>query len=110
MITYQVEVVVPDELVEKWCSYMTSEHIDDVVRTGYFTSARLVRVSEPAIEGSVVFRVIYTATSHQDLETYRRECAPALQAHHTAIYGNSVKATRSITEDVWTAEAHNPNC
>lgn len=107
MITYQVEVTVPDEYVEKWYSYMTSEHIDDVMRTGYFTSARLVRVTEPALDGSAVFRVIYSAASHQDLETYRRECAPALQAHHTAMFGDNVKATRSITEDVWKSETQN---
>lgn len=103
MITYQVEVVVPDDLVEQWHGYMTSEHINDVVNTGHFMSATLVKVIEPAIEGATVFRVIYQAHSAESLEIYRRECAPALQAHHTSIFGDAVKATRSITEEIWSA-------
>ena len=109
MITYQVEVTVPATLVDQWVQYMTSQHINDVLATGYFVTARLVKVIDPMSGDAAVFRVIYSAASHQDLETYRRECAPALQAHHTAMFGDSVKATRSITEDVWTAKAHNPN-
>ncbi|MFN4986579.1 MAG: DUF4286 family protein [Ignavibacteria bacterium] len=101
MITYQVEVAVPETLEEQWLQYMTSEHISDVLKTGYFTSARLTRVLDPVSDGYAVFRVIYRAQSHEALDTYRREAAPALQAHHTAIFGDAVRATRSVTEDFW---------
>ncbi|MBM4177938.1 MAG: DUF4286 family protein [Ignavibacteria bacterium] len=103
MITYQVEVTVPDEYVERWYSYMTSRHINDVLTTGHFISAKLVRMIEPAVSGNTLFRVIYIAQSYQALESYRRECAPALQAEHIAMFGSAVSATRSITEDVWAA-------
>ena len=101
MITYQVEVVVPDVLIEQWLGYMTSEHIDDVVKTGYFTSARLTRVIDSTLPDSTVFRVIYTLPSLKALEEYQRNSAPALQAHHTELFGTSVRATRSVTELLW---------
>jgi hypothetical protein len=104
MITYQVEVVVPHELVEEWLGYMTSEHIDDVLRTGYFTSARLTRVVDSGLSDSAVFRVIYTLDNLKQLEQYQRNNAPALQAHHTSLFGSSVRATRSVTEDVWSSD------
>lgn len=104
MITYQVEVVVPDEHVEEWCSYMTLEHVNDVLRTGHFVSARLMRLLDPLSDGSVVFRVIYHAHSHEALDIYRKDCAPALQAHHSALFGDAIKATRSVSQDIWSSE------
>jgi hypothetical protein len=104
VITYQVEVVVPNELVEEWLGYMTSEHINDVLRTGYFTSARLTRVVNSELPDSTVFRVIYTLGNLEQLEQYQRNNAPALQAHHTSLFSSSVRATRSVTEDVWSSD------
>ncbi len=103
MITYQVEVVVPNELVEQWLGYMTSEHIYDVLKTGYFTSARLTHVVDGALHDSAMFRVIYTLHTLEQLEQYQQNNAPALQAHHTSLFGNSVRAVRSVTEEVWSS-------
>jgi hypothetical protein len=101
VITYQVEVVVPNELVEKWLGYMTSEHIDDVLRTGYFTSAHLTRIVDSTHTDTTMFRVVYALPSLEALEEYQRNSAPALQAHHTELFGTSVRATRSVTEMLW---------
>ena len=106
MITYQVEVVVPNELVEHWLGYMTSEHIEDVLKTGYFTSARLTRVVGSTLPDSTVFRVVYSLPSLEALEEYQRNNAPALQAHHTAMFGDAVCATRSVSELVWSSTAN----
>ena len=96
MITYQVEVTVPNALVDQWVDYMTSQHIADVVNTGLFLTAHLIKVVDPT-----VFRVRYACRSIDDLETYRSEYAPALQAHHTEKFGTAVTAVRSVTEDLW---------
>ncbi len=108
MITYQVEVVVPNVLIEQWLGYMTSEHIDDVVKTGYFTSARLTRVIDSTLPDATVFRVIYTLPSLEALEEYQRNSAPALQAHHTELFGTAVRATRSVTELLWSQGRSHP--
>lgn len=104
MITYQVEVVVPATLVDQWVQYMTSEHINDVLATGYFASARLVKLIDTISGDAAVFRVIYRAHSLEALNSYRRDSAPALQAHHTMMFGDAVKATRSVTVDVWPSD------
>lgn len=101
MITYQVEVTVPQDLVEQWLDYMTSHHIDDVVNTGLFVSSELVRVVDPSSDGHVVFRVRYSCESHDKLSRYRSEFAPALMADHTRIFGDHVSAVRTVTEQVW---------
>ncbi len=101
MITYMVEVTVPNDLVDAWVDYMTSGHIADVVATGCFTEARLVRVLDPQGEGATLFRSIYSAPTMDHLARYRAEHAPALQAHHTERFGDRVRAVRSVTEDLW---------
>lgn len=101
MIIYQVEVTVPQDLVEQWLDYMTSHHIDDVVNTGLFVSSELVRVVDPSWDEHVVFRVRYSCESHDKLSRYRSEFAPALMADHTRIFGDRVSAVRTVTEKVW---------
>lgn len=101
MITYQVEVTVPNALVDQWVDYMTSQHIADVVNTGLFLTAHLIKVVDPTSPDATVFRVRYACRSIDDLETYRSEHAPALQAHHTEKFGTAVTAVRSVTEDLW---------
>lgn len=102
MITYQVEVTVPQDLVQQWLDYMTSHHIDDVVNTGMFVSSELVRVVDPSSDGHVVFRVRYSCESHEDLLRYRTEFAPGLMADHTRIFGDRVSAVRTVADLVWT--------
>lgn len=101
MIIYQVEVSVPSELAEDWVEYMTSNHINEVVQTGLFITANLNRVLEPVVDGVTVFRVRYVCRSLQDLATYRLEHAPALIADHTLRFGDTVQATRTVSEDIW---------
>jgi hypothetical protein len=104
MIIYQVEVMVPDDLVEQWLEYMTSHHIDDVVNTGMFVSSELHRMSDPSMEGHATFRVRYSCASQDKLTRYRTEFAPALMADHTRIFGDRVIATRSVSERIWSTE------
>lgn len=104
MITYVVEVTVPVDLADAWVDYMTSGHIADVVNTGCFLSATLVRVVDPSIEGAAVFRSMYVANTLDDVARYRRDHAPALQAHHTERFGDRVRAVRSVTHDVWSTD------
>lgn len=101
MITYQVEVTVPSPLVDQWVEYMTQQHIADVVNTGLFLTAHLIKVVDPIVDNASVFRVRYACRSTEDLATYRREHAPALQAHHTEKFGSAIIAVRSVTEDLW---------
>ncbi len=100
MITYTVDVQVPNDRVDEWMQYMTSTHIEDVVRTGCFLSAVLHRVIEPIEEGNCRFRVVYALQSTDHLHRYRQEFAADLQKHHTQQFGASVVATRSVTEEV----------
>jgi hypothetical protein len=53
---------------------------------------------------STVFCVIYTLDTLEQLEQYQRNNAPALQAHHTSLFGSSVRATRSVTELLWSRD------
>ncbi|MEY3386097.1 MAG: hypothetical protein RIR53_908 [Bacteroidota bacterium] len=104
MIIYQVEVIVPDDLVEQWLEYMTSHHIDDVVNTGMLVSSELHRLTDPSTDGHTTFRVRYTCESQDKLTRYRTEFAPALMADHTRIFGDRVVATRSVSERIWSTE------
>ena len=87
-VVYEVTAVVEHELAEKWERYMRERHIPDVLATGWFTRASLVRAQGGR------YRICYRANSPADLDRYLTESAPALRAEFTARYPGGVALTR----------------
>lgn len=98
-LVYEVTAVVERELAEEWERYMRERHIPDVLATGWFTRAALVRA-----QGGH-YRICYRAKTPADLERYLAEAAPALRAEFTARYPAGVALTRESWELVqeWAA-------
>ncbi|MBS1538964.1 MAG: DUF4286 family protein [Bacteroidetes bacterium] len=100
MILYVVSVVVPKNRADEWEAWMTKKHIADVVATGKFKSARLLRVLIPESTSHIHFSVQYLAETIEQYDDYRIYFAPKLQADHTAIFGTSVTASREVLEEI----------
>ena len=103
MILYNVTVSVSEASANDWVKYMMEVHIPEVLATGHFRDFRLCHVRGEA-EGGITFAVQYMARSQEDLDTYQRDCAPALQADHQAKWGSSAVAFRTILPLI--AEGH----
>ena len=61
-VVYEVTAVVEHELAEEWERYMREQHIPDVLATGWFTRASLIRAQGGR------YRISYHAKSTADLD------------------------------------------
>jgi hypothetical protein len=99
MIVYNVTVNVDIEVVEDWLNWMKTIHIPEVLETGFFKEAKLMRVHAEE-EGGQTYAIQYTCFTFQDLENYHKTKAPVLQSKHVQRYGNKAVAFRTILEEI----------
>jgi hypothetical protein len=98
-IIFNVTVNVSEEIHDSWLAWMRETHIREVLDTGLFTRATLMRVH--AFEkGGLTYAVQYVAESMQNYDRYLQEYAPALRAKTESLYGDQVHAFRTMLEVV----------
>lgn len=100
MILYSVTVTVSPTVHDEWFEWMHSVHIPDVLRTGFFLSATMYRVHQPAPEHGEQYTIQYACRTMDDYERYSTECAPQLQAEHTEKFQGHCTASRTIMESL----------
>jgi len=100
-VLYNVTVNVSEEVLEEWLQWMESTHIPEVLGTGFFHSARLMRV-HAFEQGGKTYAVQYTAPSMESYERYLQEAAPQMQAKTELAFGDQVHAFRTLLEVVST--------
>ena len=59
MIIYNVTINIDETVHDKWIDWMRNKHINDVLATGLFISARLVKVLVDEDMGGVTYSVQY---------------------------------------------------
>ena len=100
-VLYNVTVNVSEEILEEWLQWMETTHIPEVLATGFFSAARLMRV-HAFEQGGKTYAVQYTASSMQNYERYLKEAAPQLQSKTELAFGDQVHAFRTLLEVVST--------
>lgn len=91
MIIYEVSGTVSRELVPEYERYMRERHIPDVLATGSFSGAAMVRAGENR------YRILYDCADDAMLRQYLDEHAPALRADFATRFPMGVELSR----DVW---------
>ncbi|HRK05539.1 MAG TPA: DUF4286 family protein [Chlorobiota bacterium] len=100
MITYCVQIDISEARAEEWLVWI-GPHADAVVATGCFDDWSLAECVDPAPPpGRRVFVVRYTTTSHERLQQYRTDFAPALIAEGLATFENDLIGTRWVEEGI----------
>ena len=95
---YEVSIEVMKEHSHAWVDWMISIHIPEVMKCGIFINAKLSKVTDPASEIYDTFHIQYSANSLQDIQRYRSEYSPALQASHNQIFGDYTKGMRKVMQ------------
>ena len=94
MIIYNVTTNIHESVHDQWMKWMQTKHINDVLATGKFTSARMVKVLVEE-EGSVTYSIQYTTESKEKLERYYQEDAPRLRQEGLALFADKMLAFRT---------------
>lgn len=101
MILYNVTVSVDRDIEHEWVIWMKTEHIPEVMATGYFTTHRMLRLlnDSPDVTG-VSYAVQYEASDIGQLEAYLTHHATPLREKHVLRFGAKTIAFRSVLEEV----------
>jgi phosphoribosylamine-glycine ligase len=78
--------------------WMQHKHIPEILATGKFSSARLVRVLVEEEMGGLTYSVQYTTDSKATLEKYYQEDAPGFREEGLKLFGDKMLAFRTELE------------
>ena len=98
MIIYNVTVKVNVDAADDWATWMTTEHIADVVNTGLFTGSRICRLLEQDELEGVTYVVQYYCDSMALYNTYIDKYAEGMRNKAFAAFGGKFVAFRSVME------------
>ena len=96
MMVYMVELEVDSLIVDKWLDWVRP-HMDEVLETGCFTSGALEKVLDPNSDVPT-YVIRYTFNELKDFKKYEAEYATELRKEGAKLFGDHMKAKRSITE------------
>ena len=98
MIIYNVTTNIHESVHEKWMIWMQHKHIPEMLATGKFSSARMVRVLIEEEMGGTTYSVQYITDSKATLEKYYQEDAPKLRDEALQLFGDKMLSFRTELE------------
>lgn len=105
MIIYNVTISI-DQVVEiQWLDWMRKKHVQEVLETGCFVSARLSRLTSHTQPDTTNYAIQYLCESHELLQEYYKNHAPKLREEGQKLFGNQMQGFRTeleVIEDFYT--------
>lgn len=98
MIIYNVTTNIHESVHEQWLNWMQQKHIPEILATGKFSSARIVKVLIEEEMGGTTYSVQYTTDSKETLEKYYQEDAPAFREEGQRLFGDKMLTFRTELE------------
>ena len=98
MILYNVTINIHESVHDHWMQWMQEKHINDVLATGKFSSARMVKVLVEEEMGGTTYSIQYTTDSKETLQQYYNEDAPRLREEGLKLFGDKMLAFRTELE------------
>ncbi len=98
MIIYNVTTNIHESVHDQWLHWMQQKHIPEILATGKFSTARLVKVLVEEEMGGVTYSVQYTTNSKATLDKYYIEDAPKLREEALQLFGDKMLAFRTELE------------
>lgn len=98
MILYNVTVNIHESVHDQWMNWMQTKHIKEVLATGKFSSARMVRVLVEEEMGGMTYAIQFTTDSKETLQKYYDEDATRLREESVTLFGDKMVAFRTELE------------
>lgn len=101
MILYNVTINIDKDVQVDWVQWMKESHIPEVLKTGYFTGHKMLRLlNEEGNDTGATYAIQYYCHSLQQLVAYLNGPAPALREKHTKKFEGKFVAFRTFLEEV----------
>jgi hypothetical protein len=98
MIIYNVTINIDDTVHDQWLTWMMEKHIPEIMETGKFFKAKLVKVLVVEEMGGSTYSIQYFAENKEKLEEYYKEHAPKLREEGARLFGDKMLAFRTELE------------
>ena len=109
MYIYNVTINIDDSVHDEWLSWI-QDHIQEVLATGRFASAKLTQVLVEEEMGGVTYSVQYTANTREDLDEYYKVDAPKLRSDGVQRFADKMVAFRTelkVVNEFYPNSIHN---
>lgn len=100
MLIYNVTINIDDTVHEQWLEWMKDKHVPDMLATGKFTHAKMVKVLVEEDMGGITYSIQYTTKNRSTLEAYYKKDADRLRADAQKMFPNKFVAFRTELEVV----------
>lgn len=100
MIVYNVTIKITHAIQQDWLQWLKEEHIPDIIRTGCFTHALILRLLEVDDTEGQTYAVQYFAESKGLYNNYIENHAASLRQKSFDKWGNQFIAFRSVMQVV----------
>ena len=98
MIIYNVTINIQEEIHDRWLLWMNDVHIPEIMATGKFISARLVRVHVDQEMEGLTFAAQYLTKDSETLQKYYAEDAPRLRENGLKLWADKALYFRTELE------------
>jgi hypothetical protein len=98
MILYNITSNIHESIEAKWLSWMKETHITEMLGTGKFTAAKLLKILVEEEMGGVTYAVQYTANSKADLAQYYIENESMMRQKVVSLFGDKVLSFQTALE------------
>ena len=98
MILYNVTISIDQVAEIQFLDWLRIKHIQEVLDTGCFSSARLCRLRSHAQPDATSYAIQYLAESEEHLKEYYQNHAPKLRDEGQKLFGNKMQVFRTELE------------
>jgi hypothetical protein len=98
MFIYNVTINIDEGSHDEWYRWMQARHIPDMLATGKFTAARMLKVLVEEDMGGITYSVQYYTDSKETLEKYYEEDAARLRQDALEKFADKFVAFRTELE------------
>ena len=95
MIIYNVTINIDESVHDQWLTWMQETHIPEVMETGKFINAKMVKVLVEEEMGGLTYSIQYTAENRETLNKYYTEDADRMRKEVAKHFGDKFVAFRT---------------
>ena len=90
MILYNVTNHVAPEIESQWLEWLNKTHLPEMMATGVFASALVLRVYDGFDAAETAYAIQYSANNHDDLDRFLKENKQKLKLQSLKLFGENV--------------------